>query len=336
MSRHLRSFLAAAALAFGLLAPTFAAFGQAPPAVPALPDSERRTAFSLTASTCACSINFQIYGDGTDYAAWVEVYLNGVLVNFNDATFGWTITSPTGPLATIPRPVTDAVLTFTNAQTGTVQIVGARRPRRSILFSENRGVPARDLNQAMNDLMAVMRENWDKTNDVTGRALLSQPGNTVGLLPLPAACQGKYLGFDATGLIPTCTTAGPGTGNVVGPGSSVNGHFAIFSGTTGALLADHVIQGADLPFPSASTLGGIQSIASLAHNWISFIDTFGVPHQSQPACGDLSNAVASCSTDTTSATNISSGTLGTARLPAPFTSGTASGNTAKLSPRPAP
>lgn len=47
-----------------------------------------------------------------------------------------------------------------------------------------------------------------------------------------------------------------------------------------------------LPNPSASTLGGIESIAVLAHNWIASIDTSGVPHQSQPATSDLSDVTA--------------------------------------------
>lgn len=50
--------------------------------------------------------------------------------------------------------------------------------------------------------------------------------------------------------------------------------------------------------------------AAITHQWISAISASGVVTQTQPACGDLSNAAASCSTDTTNATNITTGTLG--------------------------
>lgn len=68
--------------------------------------------------------------------------------------------------------------------------------------------------------------------------------------------------------------------------------------------------GADLPKPTATTLGGVESLAAVTSNWINAISTSGVPSATQPACGDLSNAANSCSVDATNASNISSGTLG--------------------------
>src|SRR6516225_11050139 len=112
----LRRMLLAACLALSLSP----ALAQAPPAVPALPDTERRTSYSISSSTCACAVGFALYGDGTDYGNWLEVWLNGVL----QASSTYTITSPTGPLSSIARPITDAVLTFNTSTTGTVQIVG--------------------------------------------------------------------------------------------------------------------------------------------------------------------------------------------------------------------
>ncbi|MGZ2484261.1 hypothetical protein ACVITL_002784 [Rhizobium pisi] len=46
--------------------------------------------------------------------------------------------------------------------------------------------------------------------------------------------------------------------------------------------------GADLPNPSASSLGGVQSIAPVTSNWVRSISTSGVPALSQPAFSDLS------------------------------------------------
>jgi hypothetical protein len=72
------------------------------------------------------------------------------------------------------------------------------------------------------------------------------------------------------------------------------------------------IAGADLPNPSASTLGGVESLAVVSHKWINTISTAGVPAATQPACGDLSDSAAMCSS--TDSANLT-GTLAAARLP---------------------
>jgi hypothetical protein len=46
-----------------------------------------------------------------------------------------------------------------------------------------------------------------------------------------------------------------------------------------------------IPTPTGSTLGGIESIAQTTSNWIQYIDTSGVPHQSQPAFSDISGTL---------------------------------------------
>lgn len=179
-------------LAFTLIAGLAPAFAQAPPPVPAMPDAERRTTYSITASTCNCAVGFALYGDSTDYANWLTVWVNGAQIA---QTGNWTITSPTGQLSTIPRPITDAVLTFAAPQTGTVQIVGARRPRRTSQFTENRGVAARDLNQIITDLETQNRENWDRS----ARTIQAPPGETLSLLPSASSRALQYLSFDASG-----------------------------------------------------------------------------------------------------------------------------------------
>ena len=69
------------------------------------------------------------------------------------------------------------------------------------------------------------------------------------------------------------------------------------SGAVSAFLAQnasHVISartiaGADLPNPSSTTLGGVESYAAVGSQWINQISTSGVPSSTQPAASDLSN-----------------------------------------------
>lgn len=83
-----------------------------------------------------------------------------------------------------------------------------------------------------------------------------------------------------------------------------------------------------LPKPTATTLGGIESVTPASHAWIDSISTSGVPHQSQPNFSDLAGSLAITQTPLTTSQDIlynNGGSLG--RLPiSMITSGQCLGN----------
>ena len=194
------------------------ATAQAPPPVPALPDAPRITSYSLSAQTCACAVGFALYGDQTDYQDWVQVWLNGVNVAYNDPLYGWVLSSPSGPIGSISLPITNAIITFNSAQTGVVTIVGAQRPRRLSQWSENRGVAARDLNVAVTDIIAQLRELWDLRN----RELLAEGGFTFNSLPIQANRANQGFCWDNNGQPTTCVSV-PGSTLSAGSGITFTG-----------------------------------------------------------------------------------------------------------------
>lgn len=101
--------------------------------------------------------------------------------------------------------------------------------------------------------------------------------------------------WNSTGAIPVLSVFGR-TGAVIAVASDYS--FAQIAGSVAA---------AQLPNPSASTLGGIKSLASAAHNWINAISTSGVPSATQPALLDLSDAPASYSGAGGKAVEVNSG-----------------------------
>jgi len=191
------------ALAFAILSAAPALAAPCGP-IPSLPDTERRTEYTgVSASTGPFAVNFQIYGDSTDYGNWLEVWVNGVK---KTAVTDWTLATASGPaIGSTCLPITNAQVTFLAAQTGTIEIVGARRPRRASQFSENRGVTAHDLNQVISDMVASQRERWDSV----GRLLRSPPAETLSVLPSAANRANKYLFFDNSGQPQFTATAPP-------------------------------------------------------------------------------------------------------------------------------
>lgn len=136
--------------------------------------------------------------------------------------------------------------------------------------------------------------------------------------------------------------------------SSVFGRTGAITGQSGdyAGIYQPVISGAPGTWPSTwpwSALSGVPTFATVAtsglysdlsgrptlpanttstsHQFFSaYNSTTGAFTKVQPACGDLSNAAASCSSDATNASNINSGTLAAARGGAGTVSGPLKGN----------
>lgn len=176
----------------------------------------------------------------------------------------------------------------------------------------------------------------------TKRAQTSMIGNlAAGQLPT-GGTTGQAL-VKASNANYNCTwETVPGTGTVTSVGLSlpaifnVSGSPITITGTLTGTLATQVsnsvwagptsgaaaapafraLVGADLPNPSATTLGGIQSIAAVASNWVRSISTSGVPALSQPAFSDISGSITPSQFSNQSAnTHLSGPTSGGAASP---------------------
>ncbi len=99
---------------------------------------------------------------------------------------------------------------------------------------------------------------------------LALPSSTFAVTGSPVTTTGTLTGSFKTQTANT-VLAGPTSGGVVVP-------------------AFRALVGADLPNPSSSTLGGVQSKAAVTHQFLTSISTSGVPALAQPAFSDLSGS----------------------------------------------
>lgn len=90
--------------------------------------------------------------------------------------------------------------------------------------------------------------------------------------------------------------------------------FVRTSGGAGTLSSSALV-GSDLPNPSSSSLGGIQSVVAVSHEWINSISTSGVPSLTQPAFTDISGTVPNSQLGTMSALTIKGNNTGSTASP---------------------
>ena len=117
------------------------------------------------------------------------------------------------------------------------------------------------------------------------------PGGTPGAIQYNNS--GAFGGAVLTGLLLGNGTSAP---TAFGGNSLATHNFANSISASGALSGAQPaftdisgsVAASQLPNPSASTLGGIESAAPVSHDWISSITTAGVPALTQPGFADLS------------------------------------------------
>jgi len=100
--------------------------------------------------------------------------------------------------------------------------------------------------------------------------VFGQNGSTVsfGLASSSACAANQFVNTPAT---------------AIASASCAQPSFANISGTVAA---------SQLPNPSSSTLGGIESYAAVSHQWINAISTSGVPSSTQPSLADIATGTA--------------------------------------------
>lgn len=122
--------------------------------------------------------------------------------------------------------------------------------------------------------------------------------------PFTATDNGSGCGTGGTGTVTTLTSGDLApifTTNVSNPGTTPGITYSLSTALANKVLGNCTgstatpaycsITGAMLPNPTASTLGGIESIVAVSHQFVTSISTSGVPALAQPGFVDISGTI---------------------------------------------
>lgn len=238
--------------------------------------------------------NSQIAANAVTYAKMQSTSVGSILLG-----------NPTG-IAAVPSEITLAGgLGFSGTTLTGVLLAPLASPTftGSVTLPAGTVTLAEHANLAASSIMGNPTGSPAAPSAVTLAGGLAFSGTTLtgaSLSPLAGSTSIVTLGTIATGTVPAANVSGLATSATTDTTSATN----ITSGTLPA---------ARLPNPTASTLGGVESIAAVSTKFLTSISTSGVPAQSQPAFTDISGTASTAQIPSLPASQITSGQIGVAQ-----------------------
>lgn len=181
--------------------------------------------------------------------------------------------------------------------TANAQYIDLQNNVTNTLLIANGGVGATSYSGARTNLGLVIGTNVEAWNAILDSIVSNATTNKIPYYSSGTTLAAALMSGDciSSSMVVTCT--------------KTNGNAFATSATTDATNATNITSGtlpaARLPLPTASTLGGIQSLNSTTHLYVTGLSTGGVLSTGQPVCADLSNGGTACTASTgTSGANL--------------------------------
>jgi len=242
----------------------------------------------------------------------------GQALRWNNATPAWEFFTPaTGTVTTVSGTAPISVATGTT--TPVISVSAATTAAQGVMqVGTGLGVTTGTVSVTYGTTAGTaLQGNQALAGDVSGAVGATSVDKIKGYtvdLTTTAPTNGNILTYNGTKWVPSAPATGgtvtsvamsvPSIMSVTGVPITTSGTMAVslqpqtantvFAGpTSGGNVAPtfRALVGADLPNPSATTLGGVESIAAVSHQWINSISTAGVPSLTQPAFSDLSGSI---------------------------------------------